>query len=144
MSINTFASCTVRGPFSKSFQLLSISKFTQWTTELQNGLNQTQQLLVLGKCVMNENGRRQRCPWPLGNVSALYEIVYHFLIKLCGKSMSCMPKIGGKKGLYQYEIITKLCLINESMAHVSELIYQREEVLPWTYPVIKERQKWTV
>lgn len=37
-----------------------------------------------------------------------------------------MPKVCGEMGLYQYEIITKPCLINENMTQVSELIYQEE------------------
>lgn len=37
-----------------------------------------------------------------------------------------MPKDWGEMGLYQYEIITKTCLINKNMTQVSELIYQRE------------------
>lgn len=38
-------------------------------------------------------------------------------------------------GLYQYEIITKPCLINENMTQVSELIYQKEQVIIWDYAV---------
>lgn len=38
-----------------------------------------------------------------------------------------MPKVCGEMGLYQYEIITKPCLINENMTKVSELIYQKEQ-----------------
>ncbi len=52
--------------------------------------------------------------------------IYHFLIKLCGNGISCVPKVCGKMGPYQYEIITKPCLINENMTQVSELIYQKE------------------
>lgn len=36
-----------------------------------------------------------------------------------------MPKVCSEMGLYQCEIITKPCLINENMTRVSELIYQK-------------------
>lgn len=71
----------------------------------------------------------QRWPWPLGNVPPRYQGIYHFLIKLCGKSISCVPKVCGAMGLYQYEIIIKPCLINENMTQVSELIYQKEHAI---------------
>lgn len=41
-------------------------------------------------------------------------------------------------GLYQYEIITKPCLINENMTQVSELIYQKEHAIVWDCSVAKE------
>jgi len=41
-------------------------------------------------------------------------------------------------GIYQYEIITKPCLINENMTQVSELIYQTEDVIVWDHSVAKD------
>lgn len=42
------------------------------------------------------------------------------------------PKSGGEMGLYQYEIITKTCLINENMTQVSELIYLKKNMLDYS------------
>lgn len=53
------------------------------------------------------------------------EDIYHFLIKLCGKGPSCVPKVCAEICLYRGGIITKTCLINENMTQVSELIYQQ-------------------
>lgn len=42
-------------------------------------------------------------------------------------------------GLSQYEIISKLCLIYETMTHVSELIYQKEHILVWDHSIVKKK-----
>lgn len=49
-----------------------------------------------------------------------------------------MPTVCGEMGLYQYEIITKSCLINENMTQVSELIYQKEHAIVSDYSVAKD------
>lgn len=49
-----------------------------------------------------------------------------------------MPKVCGEMALYQYEIITKPCLINENMTQVSEPIYQREHPIVLDYSVAKD------
>lgn len=69
--------------------------------------------------------KSQSWPWPLENAWTHCRGIYHFLIKLCGKGVSCVPKVCSEMGLYQCEIITKPCLINENMTRVSELIYQK-------------------
>lgn len=43
-----------------------------------------------------------------------------------------------KWGLYQYEIITKPCLINENMTLVSELIHQNEHAIVSDCSVAKD------
>lgn len=49
-----------------------------------------------------------------------------------------MPKVCAELGLYQYEIITKPCLINENMTQVSELIYQKEHAIVSDQSVAKD------
>lgn len=53
----------------------------------------------------------------------------------------CVPKICGKMGLYQYEIITKPCLINEIWPSVRANISKRVTIVS-DYFVAKDKEEW--